>query len=472
MQNAHSQPWRWSAATVTDQVARRKISCREVAESVLERLATVNPGINVVVDVMADEALAAADQADGSEARDESIGPLHGVPITIKVNVDVAGHANTGGITFLRDNIAATDAPLVANLRRAGAIIIGRTNTPCFSIRWFTDNELHGRTLNPWNPDVTPGGSSGGAAAAVATGIGAIGHGNDYGGSIRHPAWACGVVGLRPTPGRVPSYNESSQTERTISNQLMSVQGPLTRSVADASAALRVMSQGDPRDPAWSPVPHDLPHPGGPLRIALFRSPGHDVDPSVLGALDQAASWLDEAGCIVTEVTPPRFDEAAELWAQLVWDDFRRAGIPAIDANGDAAVRRSAELYLANSPEGTRDDYLDRLATRLTIAREWSEFFAQHPVLLTANSWERQFPIDDDQRSPERMGEILRAQSPLLGTAMLGLPGLSIPVGVTDRLPTGVQLVADRFREDLLVEAGQLIEDRADFDAVRRLVGR
>lgn len=182
-----------------------------------------------------------------------------------------------------------------------------------------------------------------------------------------------------------------------------------------------------------------------------------------MGRVDPVLDLVDGAG----DLTPLTVDP--ELWGQLVWDDFRRAGLPSISANGDAAVRRAAELYFANSPEGTRDDYLDRLATRLTIGREWSRFFDAHPVLLTANSWERQFAVDDDQRSAERMGEILRAQSPLLGTAMLGLPGLSVPVGVRDGLPTGVQLVASRFREDFLVEVGQLIEDRAGFDVLEHL---
>jgi hypothetical protein len=165
-----------------------------------------NPRINAVVDVMAEQALAAAAAADAAQAAGLALGPLHGVPVTIKVNVDTVGRATTDGIVAQRDNIAATDSPLVRSLREAGAIIVGRTNTPAFSLRWFTDNDLHGRTLNPFDAGVTPGGSSGGAAAAVALGMGAIAHGNDYGGSIRHPAACCGVVGLRTTSGRVPAY--------------------------------------------------------------------------------------------------------------------------------------------------------------------------------------------------------------------------------------------------------------------------
>ncbi len=436
----------------------------------LERIEEVNPTLNAVVDVLADEALAASDAADDAVARGDELGPLHGVPITIKVNVDVAGHPTTGGIAALADHVAVEDAPLVRSLRRAGAVIVGRTNTPAFSLRWFTDNDLHGRTLNPWDSGVTPGGSSGGAAAAVAAGLGAIAHGNDYGGSIRYPAWACGVVGLRPTVGRVPSYNSTALAERTISNQLMSVQGPLTRRVADAATALRVMASGDPRDPMWNPVPVELPRHDGPLRVAVFDSPGDGgVDHSVAAAIVQAAAWLADAGCEVEQAAPPRFGEAVELWKSLVFDDLRRAGLRAIRETGDDAVQHAVESYLANVDELDRDGYLDALASRLSVARDWSVFFDRFDVVLTANSWERQFPIDDDQRSAKRMRDILWAQGPLLSTAMLGLPGLAVPVGVDDRLPTGVQLIANRYHEHILIEAGEMIESRSEYDVVDRL---
>jgi Asp-tRNA(Asn)/Glu-tRNA(Gln) amidotransferase A subunit family amidase len=234
----------------------------------------------------------------------------------------------------------------VAHLRGAGAVIVGRSNAPAFSLRWFTDNDLHGRTLNPFDPSVTPGGSSGGAAAAVATGMGPIAHGNDYGGSIRHPAWACGVVGLRTTPGRVPSY-KASAPNRVITNQMMSVQGPLTRNVRDARLALQVMSQGSPLDPQWTPAPLDHAAPNRPLRVAVFsRHAAYDIDASVVAAVEQAAQWLAAAGCEVTAVEPPHFEEGAQLWRQLVMDDMRRGGLPAVEALGDAGVRSALRGYL------------------------------------------------------------------------------------------------------------------------------
>ena len=180
--------WRLDAVDLAAGIRRRQFSAREATEQVLARIESVNPRINALPDVMADEARAAADAADRALAAGLAPGLLHGVPVTVKVNVDTAGRATTDGIVALKANLARSDSPVVANLRGAGAVIVGRSNTPAFSLRWFTDNDLHGRTLNPFDPAVTPGGSSGGAAAAVATGMGPIAHGNDYGGSIRYPA--------------------------------------------------------------------------------------------------------------------------------------------------------------------------------------------------------------------------------------------------------------------------------------------
>jgi amidase len=174
---------------------------------------------------------------DEAVARGDRLPPLAGVPVTVKVNVDQKGFATTNGLRIQKDLVAEQDSPVVANLRKAGAIIIGRTNTPAFSLHWFCRNSLHGHTKNPLNPAITPGGSSGGAAAATAAGIGAIGHGTDIAGSIRYPAYACGLHGLRPTLGRVPAINFSGP-DRHIGAQLMAVSGPLARTIADVTGRL------------------------------------------------------------------------------------------------------------------------------------------------------------------------------------------------------------------------------------------
>jgi amidase len=166
--------WSWPAHRLAAAIRHGQVSAREVVAASLARVDAVNPQLNAIVDVMAEQALAAADAADAARARGDALGPLHGVPVTVKVNVDCAGRATTNGVVAFKDNTAAEDSPVVANLRRAGAVLIGRTNTPAFSVRWFTENDLHGRTLNPWSAAHTPGGSSGGASSAVAAGMGAI----------------------------------------------------------------------------------------------------------------------------------------------------------------------------------------------------------------------------------------------------------------------------------------------------------
>ena len=468
----HPALWRLSAVELAERIRARDVSCVDATRSVLERIAEVNPRINALVEVMAEAALANAQAADEAVARGDPLGPLHGVPVSVKVNVDCAGHATTDGIQANHDNLATADSPVVAHLKNAGAVIVGRSNTPAFSLRWFTDNDLHGRTLNPFNSNVTPGGSSGGAAAAVAMGMGPIAHGSDYGGSIRYPAWACGVVGLRTTVGRVAAY-KASAPDRLISNQQMSVQGPLTRSVADARLALEVMAQASPFDPQWVPAPLSHADSAAPRRVAMFkRHAAFDVDATVSAAVAQAADWLAAAGYAVDEVEPPHFEAGAHLWRQLVMHDMRRAGQAAIESQGDAAVQSALRGYMAGLPVWGRDEYLEGLVQRFNLCRDWALFFEQYPVLLLPNSWQRQFAVDADNGSPEQVHKLLAAQAPLLGTAMMGLPGLSVPTGLVDGLPVGVQVCTARFREDIALRAGEVIEHAARFSALDMLADK
>ena len=462
--------WQLSATDLAGRIARRETTARAATESVLSRIAEVNPKFNALASVTPDKALQAADAADAVQARGETLGPLHGVPVTIKVNIDVQGEATDEGVHAFKDNIANSDSPLVQSMREAGAVVVGRNNAPAFSLRWFTDNALHGRTLNPFDAGVTPGGSSGGAAAATALGMGAIAHGNDYGGSIRYPAWACGVVGLRTTVGRVPSY-KASAPNRIISNQQMSVQGPLTRTVADARRALQVMSQGTPLDPQWVPAPLEFADARQPTRVAVFRSWSHSpVDPTASTAVDQAARWLEAAGYTVEEAEPPHFAEVSAMQFHMVMNDMRRGGEPFMREHGDDALRKALSHYMAINPVWDRDQCLEAMTRRFNIARDWAVFFERYPVLLMPNSWERQFPIDDDQQSPERTAQILLAQAPMLSTATLGLPGLSVPTGVVNGLPVGVQIVSTKFREDRMLAAGEVIERAAQFSALDHLL--
>src|ERR1700732_1379484 len=195
--------WRLSATDIAALIRSKKVSAKEAASAALARLDAVNPRINAVIDHRPQDVLAQAGAMDAAIGRNEDLGPLAGVPVTVKVNIDQEGFATTNGLKLQRDVIAASNNPVVDNLRKAGAVILGRNNCPAFSSRWVTTNLIHGDTRNPRDASITPGGSSGGAGAAAAAGIGHIAHGTDIAGSIRYPAYACGVHGLRPTPGRV-----------------------------------------------------------------------------------------------------------------------------------------------------------------------------------------------------------------------------------------------------------------------------
>src|ERR1700693_2487164 len=229
--------WRLSAADIAALIGSKKVSAKEVAQAALARLDAVNPAINAVVDHRPADVLAQAAGIDAAIARGENLGSLAGVPVTVKVNIDQQGFATTNGLKLQRDVIARTNSPVIDNWCKAGAVILGRTNCPAFSYRWFTTNLMHGDTRNPRDASITPGGSSGGAGAAVASGIGHIAHGTDIAGSIRYPAYACGVHGLRPTLGRVAAFN-ASLPDRTIGPQISAVSGPLARTGGDLRLAL------------------------------------------------------------------------------------------------------------------------------------------------------------------------------------------------------------------------------------------
>jgi len=456
-----SKLWGWSAADLRHAISTRAISTREAVQSNLDRISELNPTLNAVVEVLADEALAAADEADSTVKSGARLGHLHGVPVTTKVNVDQRGHATTNGVVEFRNVIATEDSPVVANLRKAGAIIVGRTNTPAFSHRWFTDNDLHGATYNPWGKGLTPGGSSGGAASAVAAGMCAIGHGNDFGGSIRYPAYACGVAGLRPTPGRIPAFNPSATADRPITAQMMSVQGPLARSVGDLRIALKAMAQADMRDGGWMPVPLEGPDLKRPIGVAIAPSPFGDEAPEVMEAVKTAGKWLADAGFAVEEVVPPRIAEAADVWHRLVINEERRALAPAIRKFGDARSRYNLECHLAYAPELDGDEVLACFERRLGILRDWQLFQERYPIIILPVSAQLPFRFGQDQEGEAVIRALLDAQRPLLAVPALGFPSLAIPTGVTPNGPVGVQIVAGRFREDLCLTAGQVVEARA-----------
>lgn len=453
--------WRLDATELAQGIRTRRFSSREATAACLARCEAANPKINAVVDLLAEQALAAADAADRAVREGKPLGVLHGVPITLKINVDMAGRPTSNGIVALRDAIATENAPVVDNFLRAGAVVIGRTNTPAFSMRWFTDNALHGRTLNPWDPTVTPGGSSGGASAAVAAGIGPIAHGNDFGGSVRYPAYCTGVYGLRPSFGRVPAFLPSAKEERALSAQLMSVQGPLTRSVRDLRLALAAMAVGDARDPWWVPAPLEGPALERPIRVAFTVSAaGERAQPEVVDAVRRAAGWLADAGYAVEEADPPDMAEAAKLWDTIAQGEALHFLSDAVAKMADEGMLTAWRYMCANTPRNDAFGHMKALARRTTLIRRWQLFMARYPLVLTPVSAEAPFPQGLDVSSQAGMDRVLRAQGPQFFVPLLGLPSLSAPTGVVNGVPMGVQLTGQRFREDLVLQAAEVLEGR------------
>ena len=451
--------WRWSATDLAAAIRHGELSARAVTEAHLARLDAVNTGINAVVAPLPESALAEADFADQAQARGQSLGPLHGVPVTTKENADQAGCATPNGVPAYGTVIAETDSPVIANLRKAGAIIIGRTNTPEFSLRWFTDNPLHGETLNPWDRTITPGGSSGGAAAALAAGIGPIAHGSDLGGSLRYPAYCCGVAALRPTLGRVPAASTTTDVERPPIFQLMSVQGPMAREIRDLRLSLGAMAAGDPRDPWWVPAPLQGPPPTRPIKVAVSLKPaGGAIDGAVVEALKRAAEALAKAGYAVEEREPPAIDKLADTWLTMLLTDTEQLLEKTMRADGSVDIGQVLDGYKAAWKRVDLSGYLEAFNDRTRLLREWMMFMADYPLVLGPVSTEPPFAAGDDLTGDNRVAAIINAQRLLVAVNVTGLPAVAVPTGHHGGVPIGVQIIGPRYREDLCLDAAEAVE--------------
>lgn len=460
-----SELWQWDAVDLAQAIRLRKVSSREATQAVLQRMEQVNPRLNAVVLPLADQALKAADAADAAVKRGEVVGPLHGVPVTIKENIDQAGLPTVNGVEAFKDLVAKEDSPTVANWKKAGAVIFGRTNTPAFSIRWDTDNAVRGRTNNPWSKARTPGGSSGGAGAAVATGVGPLAHGNDYGGSVRYPAYCCGIAGIRPTMGRAPGFNATAPGERPPTAQLMAVQGPLARRVRDLRIGLAAMSDRDARDAWWVPAPLQGPPPSRPIHVAMVTSsPGFFVRPDVAQAVRSAGKALADAGYVVEEVQPPSIEEATALWAKLVFADTRHLMLETIEKLGDAGVKTAIGLWFEIVQDVTVREYILASAEVLKHRRAWNLFLEKYPLVVGPTSGDLPFQIGFDTKDVESTRHVLKAQALMTAINLLGLPSVAVPVGsiaaadAPRGVPVGVQIIAGRYREDLALDAAEVVE--------------
>ncbi|GAA0251368.1 amidase family protein [Actinomadura nitritigenes] len=436
-------------------VRAREVSSREVVEGVLHRIGAVNPELNAIRVVLADEALAAADGADRRLAAGEEVGPLHGVPFTVKENLDLAGNATTRGFAGLGQALASADAPIVAGLRAAGAIPIGRTNMSEAGFRYHTTSGIGGTTLNPWDRARTPGGSSGGDAVALVTGMTALGIANDLGGSLRFPAQCCGVASLKPSFGRIAAHSEAA-AELPMSLQLLQANGPMARRVADLRPAFAAACRADPRDPWQVPVPLEGPPLSRPIGVALTLWDG--VDPQVESGVLRAAQVLAEAGYTVQEDEPPQVDRAVELWNILAASEFRwawqRLGPLASEELRTVVEDGYFHLFPAPDPVAHGMAY----GARKSVAAQWARFQAESPLILAPVCAQPPFPVGWDLKVPDTTEELITAMRMVLPVNVLGLPAVTVPVGVRDGLPQAVQIIGPRFREDLCLDAAETIE--------------
>lgn len=456
--------WQLGASVTASAIRERSISSVDVVRAAVDRMRSQNVHVNAVTVDLGDQALVEAERADQALRTGQPQGPLHGVPVTIKENVDQLGQRTPNGVPGLLHLVATDDAPVVRNLKQAGAIIIGRTNTPEFSLRYFTDNPLRGLTKNPWDPAITSGGSSGGAAVAVALGMGGIAHGNDLIGSLRYPAYCCGVTTIRPSFGRIPAYNPTQQSERTPFIQLMSVQGPIAREVRDLRLGLEVMAQRDPRDPWWVPAPLGAPRSKTPIRVAVaYGFDDQRCEPEIADAIRRAADHLSDAGYAVDEIAPPSLHDANIY--RLLFTDIRALMGETIRTLGSPDINAVLESYYQAYGPLDYSEFLQGLAARTKYWRQWILFLEDYPLVLWPVCLRKPFEVNEDLQGPAAVAKILHAQFTMPIANFLGLPAVSVPAGVYSGKPLGVQIVGQRFREDLCLDAAQVIENAAGIPA-------
>lgn len=463
------QYWRWSAKRIAQSIAQRELSVSEVIANIVEHIRHHNPSVNAIVHDLTDEALTSAAECDKWLKSNEPTGALFGVPATIKENVDQANKATPNGVVALRDLIAPATSPVVSNLERAGVLVLGRTNTPEFSFRAFTDNLLHGATLNPWDSTRTPGGSSGGAAVAALMGFGPIAHGNDIGGSLRIPAFACGLATVKPSAGRVPAFLPSATQERPFLASQMSAQGVIAREVSDVRMGLKAIIEPDPRDPWHIPLELSEGEPNQPIKIALTRDTyGFPVDDTVIAALDMAAQMLREAGYEVNEVETPSVRELAQKWCAMTFGEMQLMLDDTIRELGSAEFQRLFADYCALSDSIESGGYVHEMAERTRLAREWSLFLNDYPLMLSPFQLTETHSVDADLLGLDALTAVFNGLIYSTAFNYIGLPAGVIPAGYDSQdMPVGVQLVGRRFREDLILDALQAIEQRFGIVAER-----
>jgi Asp-tRNA(Asn)/Glu-tRNA(Gln) amidotransferase A subunit family amidase len=426
----------------------------------LRQIAVQNPRINAFVTVLEDEARAAAKNAESAILRGDPLGLLHGVPVTVKDSFDMAGIPTLAGSRFRLGHKAAQDATAVARLRAAGAIILGRTNTPEFVSSYETDNLITGRTNNPWNLERTPGGSSGGEAAAIASFCSAGGIGTDGGGSIRVPAHFCGIAGLKPTPGRIPATGHFPVV--TNPGGLLTVAGPLARSAEDLRLLFAALAGYDSQDPFSAPVPLRPPY-RDDLRVGVVEQFYNvPVDPEIRQTVRRAAQSLSDLAVPTAPFAPQGLERAPNLW----WFFFGQ--LPAsltqqMIQGREADAHWTSTEFLADAlvqPAPSVEQLLLNLAKRDRMRASLLRQMEDCPVLLmppcgiTAFSHrQRHWKVGD-----EEIG-LFQAMMPATPFNLLGLPAVVIPFGISaEGLPIGVQLAGRPYEEEVILDLAVRLE--------------
>lgn len=448
--------WRSSAGALADLVARGELSARELAVSFLERIDQVNAAVNAVVEVRPEEVLAEADRADQRQRAGDALGALHGVPFTVKTNIDVAGYATTQGAVALKDFMATSDAPVVERMRGAGGVMLARTNMPDLGLRINTESSLYGATHNPWRRGITVGGSSGGEAAAIAAGMSVIGLGNDIGGSLRNPAYACGVASIKPSRGRVPQGNPSSVIDLPLNSQIMLVEGVLGRTVADVRRGLVTVMGAHPGDPQSIDAP--LEGAARARRVALVPEPfGGTTDPTIAEGVRVAGRALAAAGYEVEEIEPPMLFESYLAWTELMMTSLAAAAPLFIPLLGEGG-QRFLELTTVDFGPSTPETLAAMHQARYRVASAWRRFLTDYPLIVGPTWTQPPFPHGFDVESAETAMQVVELFRFVLPANVLGLPAACVPTGVANGLPTGAQIIGDLFREDLCLDAAAAIE--------------
>jgi Asp-tRNA(Asn)/Glu-tRNA(Gln) amidotransferase A subunit family amidase len=454
-----------SAVSMAEQIRRKNLSPVELVEAHLKRIEELNPKLNAFVQIDVEGARKQAHSAEVAVRNGNELGVLHGVPLSIKSSMAVAGLAYEAGTKLRAGVIAAGDAPLVSRLRQAGAIILGVTNAPELLMAWETDNLLYGRTNNPWDLARTPGGSSGGEAAAIAAGMSAGGMGSDGGGSIRVPAHFSGICGLKPTPGRIPATGHFPQPVGPFA--LLGVVGPMARSIADLKILFEVMQGVDDGDPSAAPVP--LRWPGRDelkrIRIGYFEDDGRTpVTAETRAAVRTAAEALRRAGFQVDPFRPEGLELARQLW----WKLFGIAGGMVLNplTRGREAelspILKEFSSWAAAEPSHSGQSLLDTWIERDVVRMRVFAQMRDYPVLLCPVASIPAFRHGERSWQVEgKTAKYLDAWSYTEWFNLLGAPAIAVPVGKSrEGLPIGVQIVAGPWQEELVISVAAALEEQ------------